>query len=96
MEQRRGEPQGADAARTIRASSSSVGTPGRNITSLAPLSSAPHSSKVEASKDSGETCSNVSFGPSAAKFVFFTSRTTLRCSTQTPFGVPVEPEVYIT
>ncbi|MNW54970.1 hypothetical protein D3C74_326010 [compost metagenome] len=60
-----------------------------------PFSSAPQISKVAASND-GDPVSNIREpGSKSAYKGFITSRTTFLCPIMTPFGVPVEPEVYI-
>jgi hypothetical protein len=60
---------------------------------LPPFSSGPHISKVLASKATEPVGSILVSGPNATYSVPLTSRTTLRCVTWTPFGVPVVPEV---
>ncbi|CAM3562965.1 hypothetical protein COSO111634_19385 [Corallococcus soli] len=62
-------------------------------TSRPPLSSAPHTSNVAASNDAFDTCAMRSSADSWMKFVSTTSRTTARCGTHTPFGLPVLPDV---
>ena len=76
--------------------SARLGTPGGITTSRPPLASAPQISRVEASKEREASCSRVWPRPRSAKPGSLTSRTTARCGTATPFGRPVEPEVYIT
>ncbi len=66
------------------------------ISSRAPPSSAPQISRVAASKDALAACATTSSGPAPGQAVPWTSRTTPRCGIMVPFGVPVEPEVYIT
>src|SRR5574341_313121 len=77
-------------------SSPAVGTPSRYKTHFPPCSSGPHSSSVEASNDTGANCKNTSSGPNSAYSTPNTSRNTPRCLTSTPFGTPVDPDVYVT
>ena len=68
--------------------------PGRAITIRAPASSGGKSSRAEASKLTGVFCSTTSPGPSGhASPIHPMTFASARCSTITPLGRPVEPEV---
>ncbi len=69
--------------------------PGGATTIRPPFSNGVQISKVEASKAYGACISTRSCRP-ARQYGSDARRTTSRCVTATPFGVPVEPEVYIT
>ncbi len=84
------------SAASTSPSSSGEGTRRGSITSLAPFSSAPQISSVEASNAAGASCSQTSCGPKRAYSVPSTSRATPRWTTATPLGSPLDPEVYIT
>ena len=60
-----------------------------------PFNNAPHISKVHASKTIEPVCKICSLFSNFINLVFFTSRTIFLLQTITPFGLPVEPEVYI-
>ena len=63
-------------------------------TSLNPRASVQNSSSTEMSKDRDVTASHVSPGLCGMRASMPTQKfTTLRCSTITPLGRPVEPEV---
>ncbi|CAM4117199.1 hypothetical protein COSO111634_33440 [Corallococcus soli] len=62
-------------------------------TSRPPCSSVPHTSNVAASNDAFDACATRSSAVNWMKFVSTTSRTTARCGTHTPFGLPVLPDV---
>ena len=84
------------AERSSDAMSGSPSGPGGAITTVAPVSSAPQISNVEASKPAGARCSSRSPGPRDANVGSLTSRMTARCGIPAPFGAPVEPEVKLT
>ena len=62
----------------------------------APCSKAPHSSKVEASKEMGAMCKRRRLPSRRAYSTPNSRRVMLRWQISTPLGWPVEPEVYIT
>src|SRR5258708_7098149 len=67
---------------------------GRAITSLAPTSRGQKNSQTETSKLNGVFCSTTSLKRSSYSHCIQMRRLTMpRCSTATPFGMPVEPEV---
>ncbi len=72
-------------------SSRAVGT-----TTAPPLASAPHTSRVAASKDELATSRVRSCGPSGSVLLSRTSRTTAWCGMPTSLGTPLVPEVGIT
>ena len=74
---------------------STVTVPGRPIATVAPLSNPAHSSNVEASNTNGACSNKTSDCVIASSRRFRLNRTTAPSGTCTPFGVPVEPEVYI-
>ncbi|CAM3618139.1 hypothetical protein COSO111634_20840 [Corallococcus soli] len=84
----------APTSRRVRASSvgASVTSRGR-MTSRAPLSSAPHTSKVARSNDGVPACTMQSSGVSRAKSVSRTRCAMEWCVMPTPLGAPVEPDV---
>src|SRR5437763_1354775 len=73
-----------------------VGRRSGNRTQRAPCSKAPHSSKVEASKEMGAMCKSVRLPSRRAYSTPNSRRVMLRWQISTPLGWPVEPEVYIT
>ena len=81
------------AVRSSDATSGSPSGPGGAITIVAPVSSAPQISRVDASNATGARWSSRSPGPREANVGSLMSRMTARCGTATPFGTPVEPEV---
>src|SRR5690349_4574659 len=76
--------------------SASSTTLGARIATRAPFSKAAQISKVEASKAGLLQWAMQSLVSICAKPLLITKRITARCGTITPFGWPVEPEVYIT
>ncbi len=67
---------------------------GGNIATCAPAVTHPNNSHTDTSNVVGVFCRRTSPDPSAAWSRSHRSRfTTLPCSTATPFGRPVEPEV---
>ena len=63
------------------------------MTSVAPLHSAPQISNVATSKDMETVCATRS--PERMASIGSSRRAhMLRCSTMTPLGVPVDPDVY--
>src|SRR6185436_6142184 len=77
-------------------SSPAVGTRPGYRTSRPPCSNAPQISKVDASNVTGASCRNTSSGPNSAYPGPKRSLITPRCVTSTPFGSPVDPDVYVT
>src|ERR1051326_4590507 len=65
-------------------------------TSRPPCNSAPQISNVDASNPSGASCNNVSSRPSRTYSTPHNNRMIPPCVIPTPFGFPVDPEVYIT
>src|SRR5262249_7873163 len=61
-----------------------------------PRHNAPQIANVDASNDTGANCPMLSSSPNSAYPVPNTSRSTPRCNTSTPFGSPVDPDVYVT
>ncbi len=80
------------AARPSRRAS---GAPGSAMTTVPPTASGSHRSKSDASKAYGAWASTASSGPTP-HLGSLTRPATLPCGTRTPFGSPVEPEVYMT
>src|SRR6185503_5088067 len=76
--------------------SSTVCLPALAIATFPPFNSPPQFSNVAASNDIGAYCRITSPSSNFTYSVFFTSLTTPRCVTATPFGFPVDPDVYIT
>ena len=85
-------PPGAGPLSGLATCSRLVSSPA--ITSLTPRASVQKSSSTEMSKDSEVTASQASPGPWGMRASMPTKKfTALRCSTITPLGRPVEPEV---
>ncbi|GHH30272.1 hypothetical protein GCM10017790_63760 [Amycolatopsis oliviviridis] len=82
-------------AATWRASASPSTAPDPANTTRAPDTSGTHSSNSEMSNACEACSSTASPGPTRHPGSP-TSAATLPCDTATPFGVPVEPDVYIT
>ncbi len=74
--------------------SGSRSPPGASRATRAPSMCHQNSSHTETSKETGVFCRIVSASPIAyARCIQWSRLTTLRCSTTTPLGAPVEPEV---
>nr|WP_233587860.1 hypothetical protein [Corallococcus sp. CA049B] len=78
---------------TCASTSRSDGDVGGNTTSRPPLSSGPQISSVAGSNEMGATWRNVSPALMSTKAGWCNRRITARCSTATPLGRPVLPEV---
>ncbi len=77
------------------ANSAAPSLPGEATTTVPPVSSGTQISKVDASNANGECISTASWFP-RPQYELVARCTTLRCVLSTPFGVPVDPEVYMT
>src|SRR5438067_768251 len=80
---------------TIRRNTSASTSPAGATTTRPPRNNGTHNSYVDASNANGE-CTNTRSCPLPPNRRSNTKPTTSRCRTPTPFGTPVDPDVYST